>query len=77
MSLPPSLQYIIVQCGTNNIGNNNPEVFSDGFINLARAKKKKYKSIKVIISSLLPKDKAKLTKMCPCHCYKYIFEKSM
>ena len=58
MSLPPSLQYIIIHCGTNNIGHNDPEVFSDDFINLARVIKKKYNSIKVIISSLLPRYKA-------------------
>ena len=35
MSLPPSLQYIFIHCGTNNIGHNDPEVISDGLINLA------------------------------------------
>ena len=25
----PSLQYIIIHCGTSNIGHNDPEVFSD------------------------------------------------
>ena len=58
MSLPPSLQYIFIHCGTNNIGHNDPEVISDGLINLARVIKKKYKDVKIIISSLLPRDKA-------------------
>ena len=58
MSFPLSLQYIFIHCGTNNIGHNDPEVISDGLINLARVIKKKYKDVKIIISSLLPRDKA-------------------
>ena len=58
MSLPPFLQHIFIHCGTNNIGHNDPEVISDGLINLARDIKKKYKDVKTIISSLLPRDKA-------------------
>ena len=58
MSLPPSLQYIFIHYGTNNIGHNDPEVISDGLINLARVIKKKYKDVKIIISSLLPRDKS-------------------
>ena len=58
MSLSPSLQYIFIHCGKNNICHNDPEVNSDGLINLARVVKKKYKDIKIIISSLLPRDKA-------------------
>ena len=57
MSLPPSLQYIVIHCGTNNIGYNDPEVISDGLINLAQVIQKKYRDIKIIISSLLPRDK--------------------
>ena len=55
MSLAPSLQYTFIHCDTNNIGHNYPEVISDGLINLARVIKKKYKDIKIIISSLLPR----------------------
>ena len=58
MSLPPSLRYIFIHWGTNNIGHNNPEVASDGLINLAWVRKKKYKDVKIIICSLLPRDKA-------------------
>ena len=58
MSLPPSLQYICIYCGTNNIGNNDPEVISDDLINLARVIMKKYKDVKIFISSYLPRDKA-------------------
>ena len=35
MSLPPCLQYIFIHYGTHNIGHNDPEVISDGLINLA------------------------------------------
>ena len=57
MSLPPSLQYIFIHCGTNNIGHYDPEIISDGLINLARVIKKKCKDVKIIINSLLPRDK--------------------
>ena len=63
MSLAPCLQYIFIHWGTNNIGHNDPEVISDGLINLARVIKKKYKDIKIIISSLLPRDKSNLQKL--------------
>ena len=63
MPLPPSLQYIFIHCGTNNIEHNDPEVISDGLINLARVIKKKYKDVKIIISSLLPRDKANSQKL--------------
>ena len=58
MSLPPSLQYIIIHCDTSNIGHNDPEVISDGLINLARVIKKKYKDIKIIISAFMSRGKA-------------------
>ena len=41
MSLPPSLQYVFIHCGTNNIGHNDRDVISDGLIDLARVVKKK------------------------------------
>ena len=56
--MSPSRQYIFIHCGTNNIGHNDSEVISDGLINLARVIKKKCKDVKIIISSLLPRDKA-------------------
>ena len=49
---------IFIHCGTNNIGHNDPEVISGGLINLARVIEKKYKDVKTVISSLLPRDKA-------------------
>ena len=42
MSLSPSLQYIFIHCGKNNICHNEPEVNSDGL-------KKKYKDIKSLL----------------------------
>ena len=58
ISLSPSPQYIFIHCDTNNIENNDAEVTLDGLITLARVVKKKYEDVKIIISSLLPKDKA-------------------
>ena len=66
MSLSPSLQYIFIHCGTNNIGHHDQKVISDGLINLPRVVKKKYKDVKIIIGFLLPRDKANSQK-----CYHY------
>ena len=63
MSFPLSLQYIIIYCGTNNIGHNNPQVISDGLINLAWVIKKKYKDRKLIINSLLPRNDSSSQKL--------------
>ena len=62
MSLPPSLQYIVIHCGTNNIWHYDLEVISDGLINLAHLIKKKYKCLEIIIKSLLLRDKTNLWK---------------
>ena len=60
MPLLLSLQYIFILCGTNNIGHN--ESISNGLINPAQVVEKKYKDVKIIISSLLPRDKTKSQK---------------
>ena len=62
MPLPPSLQYIVIHCGTNNIWYHELKVISDGLINLAHLIKKNYKCIEIIIKSLLLKDKTNLWK---------------
>ena len=62
MFLPPSLQYIVIHCGTNNIWHYDLEVISDGLINLAHLIKKKCKCLAIIIKSLLLRDKTNLWK---------------
>ena len=62
MPLLLSLQHIFIHCGTNNIGHNDPESISNGLINPAQVVEKKYKDVKIIISSLLPRDKTKSQK---------------
>ena len=57
-TLPLSLKYIIIHCGTNYIWYNDPQDISGGLIKLAGVIEKKYKDIKIIISSLLPRDKS-------------------
>ena len=54
MSLSPSLQYIFIHCGTNNIGHHDQKVILDGLINLARVVKKKYKDVKITKMLSLP-----------------------
>ena len=35
ITLPSSLEYIIIHCGTNNVGDNSPEEIAEGVINIA------------------------------------------
>ena len=77
VSLPPFVQHIFIHCSTNNIGHNDPEVISDGLINLARVIKKKDKDVKIMISSLLPMDKANSQKLSLVITTNIYFKKSM
>ena len=56
MSLPKSLEYVIVHCGTNNLGHNSPKNIAEGLINIAYTLKKNHQNLQIFISCLLPRD---------------------
>ena len=56
LDFPPSLRYIVIQAGTNNLLHNSPLSIADGLVNIAMVIKSKYENVKIIISSLLPRD---------------------
>ena len=59
MTLPASVEYVIIHCGTNNLGHNSPLKIAEGLINIACILKKNYKGLHIFISCLLPRDDEK------------------
>ena len=56
MTLPTSVEYVIIHYGTNKIGHNSPLKIAEGLINIARILKKNYKNLHIFVSCLLPRD---------------------
>ena len=50
MSLPTSVEYIIIYCGNNNLGHNSLLKIAEGLINIACMLKKNYKNLHIFAS---------------------------
>ena len=50
MTLPASVEYVIIHCGTNNLGHNSPLKTAEGLINIACILKKNYKNLHIFFS---------------------------
>ena len=59
MALPTSVEYIIIHCGTNNLGHNSPLKITEALINIASMFNKNYKNLHIFVSCLLPRDDEK------------------
>ena len=68
MTLPASLEYVIIYCGTNNLGHNSPLKIAEGLINIACILKKNYKNLHIFVSCLLPRDDEKSVKKITTIC---------
>ena len=55
MTLPASVEYVIIHCGTNNLGHNSP-------LQQSYLLKKNYKNLHIFVSCLLPRDDEKSVK---------------
>ena len=62
MTFTASVEYVIIHCGTNNIGHNSPLNIAEGLINVACILMKNYKNLHIFVSCLLPKDDEKSVK---------------
>ena len=62
ITLPASVEYVIIHCGTNNLGHNSPLKIAEGLINIACILKKNYKNLHIFVSCLLPRDDEKSVK---------------
>ena len=59
MTLPAPVEYVIIHCGTNNLGHNSPLKIAEGLINIACILKKNYKNLHNFVNCLLPRDDEK------------------
>ena len=59
MTLPASVEYVIIHCGTNILRHNNPLKIAEGLINIACILMKNYKNSHIFVSCLLPRDDKK------------------
>ena len=64
ITLPASVEYVIIHCGTNNLGHNSPLKIAEGLINIACILKKNYKNLHIFVSCPLPRDDKKTTTIC-------------
>ena len=55
-TLPNSLKYVVIHCGTNNIGRNQPRDIANGVIAIGLTLQEKCSGLKVIVMGLLPLD---------------------
>ena len=56
ITLPASVEYVIIHCGTNNLGHNSPLKNAEGLIKSACISNKNYKKLHIFVSCLLPRD---------------------
>ena len=57
LSAPPSVKYVVVHCGTNNLDDDEPKIIADDIIKSAKLFQEKLAAdVKIILTSLLPWD---------------------
>ena len=54
--LPQSLEYILINCGTNNLDTGDSEKIADGLYCIALALKKRINHLNIVINGILPRD---------------------
>ena len=53
MVLPPTVEYLFIHCGTNNLECSSPKDIADGILAIGIMAKTKYPDVKVIVGGLL------------------------
>ena len=51
MTLPASVEYVNIHCGTNNLEHSSPLKIAEGSINIACIFKKNYKNLHIFVST--------------------------
>ena len=54
--LSQSLEYVLINCGTNNLDTDDSEKIADGLFCIALALKKRINHLKIVINGILPRD---------------------
>ena len=75
MTLPASVEYVIIHCGINNLGHNIPLKITEGLISITCLLKKNYKNLHIFVSCLLPRDDEKSVKSALLYAVKCYFKK--
>ena len=55
-TLPNSLKYVVIHCGTNNIDRDQPRDIANGVISIGLKLQEKCRGLKAIVTGLLPRD---------------------
>ena len=56
VTLPNSLKYVVIHCGTNNIDRDQPRDIANGIISIRLILQEKCCGLKIIVTGLLPQD---------------------
>ena len=56
ISLPQSLEDVVINCGTNNLDTDDSEKIADGLFCIALALQKRMNHLKIVINGVLPRD---------------------
>ena len=57
LSVPPSVKYVVVHRGTNNLDHDEPKIIVDGIIKIGKVFQEKLAAgVKIILTGLLPRD---------------------
>ena len=56
ISLPSTVQYVVVHCGTNNIGWHSPQNIANGVISIGLVLQDKNRKLHVVVTGLIPRD---------------------
>ena len=70
--IPPSVKFIVVHCGTNNLDYNNPIDIAKGILNIGKSLLEKAPKSNIILTGILPRDKYKSkrrNKLCEVNSY--------
>ena len=60
--IPPSVKFIVVHCGTNNLEYNDPIDIAQGNLNIGKSRLEKDPKSNIILTGILPRDKYKSTR---------------
>ena len=59
VTLPASVEHVMINCSTNNLEHNSPLKIAEGLINITCILEKNYKKLYIFVSCLLPRDDQK------------------
>ena len=74
-TLPNSLKYVVIHCGTNNIDRDQPRDIANGVISIGLKLQEKCRGLKVIVTGLLPRHSEWSQRRKKINSFNYYLEK--